>query len=623
MVILYLLPLPTVGEGRGEGGAVTLNKSVQPNLNLLFLVYLFIITPVAGNPQLSVQFTDITEPAGVHFYHEDGRSYKKYFPETLGSGVALFDYDNDDDLDIYFVNGANLERPEASTAMNHLYRNNGDGTFVDVTEESGVGDRGYGTGVCVGDYDNDGWLDLYVTNYGSNVLYRNNGDGTFRDVTQEAGVDCKEWSAGCAFADVDGDGDLDLYIANYVRFSIEQHTPCRIKGILVYCSPRTYDGVRDVFFHNNGDGTFTEDADGAGFGQIAARGLGVVFGDYDNDGDVDLYVANDADQNFLYRNDGPPPSTGGTKRMPLAPTPPSTGGTEGMPLAPPRGRGGRAGGGHFEEVSQIAGVGFSEHGLVENGMGVDFGDYDNDGWLDLVVTNFQHQTDTVYHNDGDGFFSDVSYTSGVGEISLPYLAWGVNFFDYDHDGFLDLFVANGHIHDNVHLFDTSTTYAQVNNLFHNNRDGTFTDVAATSGSGLALVKSSRGSAAGDIDNDGDLDLVISNVNQTADILRNDGGVQSGTWLSVKLVGTASNRSAIGARVTAIAGALRQIREVRSGSSYLSQNDLRLHFGLGKHEKADLEVRWPSGKVEKFNDVEVNAFVKIIEGEGRLQRIRSR
>ncbi len=540
--------------------------------SLLFFI-LLILVPNNGSAQLPVKFTNITEQIGVHFRHEDGRSYKKYFVETLGSGVALFDYNNDNHLDLYFVNGANLDPSKDGTApaTNHLYRNNRDGTFVDVTAESGIGDRGYGAGVCVADYDNDGWPDLYDTNFGSNTLYRNNGDGTFSDVTQQADVDCSEWSTGCAFADVDGDGDLDLYVANYVRFSIETHTPCRVKGILVYCSPRTYDGVRDIFFRNNGDGTFTEDTHNAGFGHIAARGLGVIFGDYDNDGDLDLYVANDADQNFLYRNDGR---------------------------------------GYFEEVSQIAGVGFSEHGLVENGMGVDFGDYDNDGLPDLVVTNFQHQTNTIYHNDGDGFFSDVSYPSGTGELSLPYLAWGVNLFDFDNDGWLDFFVANGHIHDNVHLIDTSTTYTQMNHLFQNNRDGTFTDIAEPT-----PIKSSRGSAVGDIDNDGDLDLVISNVGETPDILRNDSGNFAGRWLNVKLIG-----SAIGSRVTVTTGILRQMREVRSGSSYLSQSDFRLHFGLGKHEKVDIEVRWASGKVERFDAVETNRFIEFIEGEGRLRHI---
>ena len=542
------------------------------------LLNLFIIAN--GNGQPNVTFTDVTKESGVTFQHEDGRSYKKYFVETLGSGIALFDYDNDNDVDIYLVNGTNLDSPDTTTdAANRLYRNNGTGHFVDVTEASGVGHQGYGVGVCVADYDNDGWLDLYVTNFGSNVLYRNNGDGTFTDRTAEAGVQVLDWSAGCAFADVDADGDLDLYVANYVNFSVETHTPCRVNGILVYCSPRVYDGVKDIFFRNNDDGTFTEDTENAGFDNLAARGLGVTFADYDADGDADLYVANDADANFLYNNDGS---------------------------------------GQFRDQSQYSGVALSEHGLVENGMGVAFGDYDNDTWLDLVVTNFQHQTNTLYHSDDGEFFTDQTYSSGTGDISLPYLAWGVNLFDFDHDGFQDIFIANGHIHDNVTLIDSSTTYAQLNHLFRNNRNGTFTDVTTESGSGLALQRSSRGSAVGDIDNDGDLDLVVSNVGKGVDILRNDGGHRSGNWINLKLVGTVSNRAAIGARVLIKGGDYHQVREVRSGSSYLSQNDLRLHFGVGTQEKVELEIRWQHGTIQRFEDVPVNRFLKIVEGDNQIE-----
>ena len=547
---------------------------------LPLLLTLFIISN--GDGQQGVTFTHITEESGVTFRHEDGRSYKKYFVETLGSGIALFDYDNDNDVDIYLVNGAKLDSPGTTVgAMNRLYRNDGTGHFVDVTEASGVGHQGYGVGVCVGDYDNDGWLDMYVTNFGSNVLYWNNGDGTFIDRTAEAGVKVDDWSAGCAFADVDADGDLDLYIANYVNFSVKTHTPCRVKGILVYCSPRTYDGVKDIFFRNNGDGTFAEDTQNTGLDNFAARGLGVTFGDYDADGDTDLYVANDADANFLYNNDG---------------------------------------NGRFREQSQFAGVALSEHGLVENGMGVAFGDYDNDTWLDLVVTNFQHQTNTLYHSDTGEFFTDQTYASGTGNISLLYLAWGVNFFDFDHDGFQDIFVANGHIHDNVTLIDSSTTYAQLNHLFWNNGNGTFTDVTAQSGPGFVLQRSSRGSAVGDLDNDGDLDLVVSNVGENVDILRNDAGDRSEHWINLKLVGTLSNRSAIGTRVLMKAGEYCQVREVRSGSSYLSQNDLRLHFGVGRQEKVELEIEWQRGTVQKFSGVPVNQFLKIVEGHNQLESL---
>ena len=549
-------------------------------MKIAFLLFLNLLIILNVNDEPSVTFTDTTEESGITFQHEDGRSYKKYFVETLGSGVALLDYDNDNDVDIYLVNGTNLDSAEAAPdAINRLYRNDGTEGFVDVTEASGAGHRGYGVGVCVGDYDNDGWLDIYVTNFSANVLYRNNGDGTFTDNTAEAGVQSLDWSAGCAFADVDADGDLDLYVANYVNFSVETHTPCRVNGILVYCSPRVYDGVKDVFFRNNGDGTFSENTENAGFDNVAARGLGATFGDYDADGDTDLYVANDADANFLYNNDGK---------------------------------------GQFREQSQFSGVALSEHGLVENGMGVAFGDYDNDTWLDLVVTNFQHQTNTLYHSDTGEFFTDQTYASGTGDISLPYLAWGVNFFDFDHDGFQDIFVANGHIHDNVTLIDSSTTYAQLNHLFWNNGNGTFTDVTAESGSGLALQHSSRGSAVGDIDNDGDLDIVVSNVGDRIDILRNDGGDGSGNWINLKLIGSVSNRAAIGTRVLLKAGRYHQIREVQSGSSYLSQNDLRLHFGVGTQETVELEIQWQSGTVQRFEDVRVNQFLKIVEGNNQIK-----
>jgi len=548
-----------------------------------FLVTSFLVLVLVDNIFIqsgaSVKFTDVIQTSGIQFTHEDGKSYKKYFTETLGSGVALLDYDNDNDLDIYFVNGSSLDNSKTVRAYNHLYRNDGNLTFTDVTMESQTGNQGYGTGVCVGDYNNDGWLDMYVTNFRSNVLYRNNKNGTFTDVTETANVDCQKWSTGCSFSDVDGDGDLDLYVANYVDFSIERHIPCRVDGILAYCSPRVYDGLKDVFFRNNGDGTFTQNTEASGFSYMAGRGLGVIFADYDNDSDPDLYVANDADQDLLYQNDGR---------------------------------------GFFQETGQVSGVGFSEHGLVENGMGVDFGDYDNDGLFDIVVTNFQHQTNTIYHNEGNSFFKDVSYDSGTGTVTMPYLAWGINFFDFNNDGWLDLFIANGHLDNNIQLFDTSTTYAQINHLFKNNGNGTFTDLAEELG--FEATYSSRGSAVGDIDNDGDLDLVISNLDQPPNIMKNNSIGNLNNWLNVKLIGSTCNYSAIGSLLILTAGNMRQIREVRSGSSYLSQSDLRLHFGLGNYSVVDLEVRWPNGQREEFRGVDSNQFIKIIEGEEHLQHI---
>ncbi|MBI1928211.1 CRTAC1 family protein [Candidatus Poribacteria bacterium] len=584
----------------------------------------------AGQPQ----FVDVTKAVGIHFKHHDGRSGHRYFVEPLGSGAAFLDYDRDGFQDIYFVNGADLASPQHPRSIppskedrgdvggeglpwNALYRNNGDGTFTDVTETAGVGDTGYGMGCTVGDYDNDGFPDLYVTNFGANVLYHNNGDGTFTDVTARTGTGDRRWGASCAFADYDNDGFLDLYVTNYVKYTIESDKVCMNKGIRSYCDPRLYEGEQDVLYHNNGDGTFTDVTQVAGFSppffppklggtEGGGRGLAVVFGDYDDDGDQDLYVANDADPNFLYRNNGD---------------------------------------GTFTDVGLIAGVALSEDGEVENGMGADFGDYNNDGRLDLVVTNFQGQTNTLYRNEGNGLFLDVSYASQIGAVSLPYLAWGVNFFDYDNDGYQDLFVANGHLHDNVRAYDPLSAYEQPNLLFRNRRDGTYDEVGigpahATAGGQTGILppraKVSRGAAYADYDNDGDVDILVTNLHDSPDLLRNDGGNQ-GSWLTLKLVGTppvhggdrgatlgsppraggGSNRDAIGARVKVTTGDTAQIREVRSGSSYLSQSDMRLHFGLGQHERIDLvEIQWPSGLKERLENIIANQILTIIEGKNR-------
>ncbi|MCZ6677570.1 MAG: CRTAC1 family protein [Candidatus Poribacteria bacterium] len=567
---------------------ILLRKNRQLNLNLLpspsffgsaflFHLSLILLTFIGGGAVASeVEFVAITKQAGIHFKHHDGRSGDRYFIEPLGAGAAFLDYDNDGFQDIYFVNGADLPGTTSEVLpQNALYRNKGDGTFIDVTEAAGVGDTGYGIGCAVGDYDNDGFRDLYVTNFGANVFYHNNGDGTFTNVTAQTGTGDARWGTSCAFADYDNDGFLDLYVTNYVKYTIASDQVCTNKGVRVYCDPRIYAGERDILYHNNGDGTFTDVTKAAGFSTATGRGLAAAFGDYDDDGDVDLYIANDADPNFLYRNNGD---------------------------------------GTFTDVSLIAGVGLSEDGEAENGMGVDFGDYNNDGRLDLIVTNFQGQTNTLYRNDGGGLFSDLSYASGLGAISLPYLAWGANFFDYDSDGYQDLFIANGHLHDNVQAFDPLGFYEQPNLLFRNCRDGTFDEVGAHAGQGLDLEKVSRGVAFADYDNDGDLDLLVTNLNDAPDLLQNNGGNQ-GTWLTLRLVGTRSNRDAIGARVTVKTQNITQIREIRSGSSYLSQSDMRLHFGLGGYQQADrIEIRWPSGLKERLDGVQANQAITLVEGQ---------
>ncbi len=519
----------------------------------------------------SLRFTDITTDLGIAFHHVNGESGQKYFIEPIGSGAALFDFDNDGDLDIYFVNGSDLPGSSYLTLpTNRLYRNDGN-TFVDVTTQAAVGDTGYGLGCCAGDYNNDGFVDFYITNYGSNVLYRNNGDGTFTDVAEHAGVNGSQFSSGCAFVDIDIDGNLDLYVVNYVQFDPETDPACTRQEIRTYCTPEVLPGVSDVLYLNNGDGTFTDISEQAGINEPKGKGLGVVCGDMDNDGDIDIFVANDTTPNHFYRNNSD------KARM--------------------------------TEDALFSGIALSEDGQAYSGMGANLGDFDNDGYLDIVITNFQDQTNSLYHNAQGDFFDEVSFAKGIGEKSLPFLAWGVDFVDFNNDGWQDIFIANGHIDDNIAEIDPIGTYAQPNQLFLNNRSGNFSGSADPT---IAMPKVSRGAAFGDIDNDGDIDIVVSNLKDAPTILRNH-GVDTAQWLSIRLIGTHCNRDAIGARVTAVSRALTQIREVKSGSGYLSQSDLRLHFGLGDRTVVDiLRVRWPCGKIQILQDVEANQFLVVSE-----------
>ena len=522
---------------------------------------------VADTPT-PVNFTDVTEQLGVTFRHTDGRSGEKYFIEPIGAGVALFDYDNDGNLDLYFVNGADLPGAKSKHLLgNALYRNDGE-AFVDVTEIAKVGHPGYGIGCCVGDYNSDGLLDLYVTNFGPNVLYRNNGDGTFTDVTEKASVGDNALSTGCAFADYDKDGFLDLYVVNYVQFRLDENPMCRHQGTRTYCTPERFAGASDRLYRNNGDGAFADVTASAGVSAPSGKGLGVVWGDYDNDGRLDIFVANDTTPNFLYHNNGD-----------------ST----------------------FIDVALFAGVAFSEEGRAYSGMGANLGDFDNDGYLDIVVTNFQDQTNSLYHNEQGVFFTEVSFAKGIGEKSLPYLAWGVDFVDFNNDGWLDLFIANGHLDDNIEEIDPVGTYAQRNQVFINNLGESF---AALSDSGLTVPRVSRGAAFGDIDNDGDVDIVVSNLNDHPTILRNGTDAQT-NWLTVRLVGPL----VIGSRVTVTVGEQNQIREVKSGSGYLSQNDMRLHFGLGNARTVDrIEVRWANGNVEVLEQMKSNQIMEVSGGQ---------
>ena len=520
-------------------------------------------------------FIDITESAGITFVHTDGRSGSRLFNEFLGSGGGFFDYDGDGDLDIYLVNGAvQTGDGQDQTSHNVLYQNNGDNTFTDVTDKAGVGSRAYGTGAAVGDYDNDGDIDLYVTNFGEDQLYRNNGDSTFTDVTTHAQVNNPNWGTSCAFADMDNDGHLDLYVANYAAYAPKDDIRCEERRVHVYCGPHAYPAVHDTFYKNNGDGTFTDiSALSRPSDLIPQHGLGVTFGDYDADGDTDLYVANDQDPNFLFQNGG---------------------------------------NGNFLEVALISGVCYNDMGKEEAGMGTDFGDYDNDGWLDLTVSNYQTETNTVYHNHDGTFFTDNTITSGIAEVTHGYLGWGIKFFDYDNDGYQDIFVANGHLMDNITLLEKHVTYPQRNLLFRNLGDGRFANVMSET-DGLALEKVSRGAAIGDYDNDGDLDILVTNCNQRPDLLQNVIGNQN-NWIQIQVVGQKSNRSGIGAKIKVVTGTHVQYSEVQSGGSYLSFHDLRAHFGVGKAEQIDLlEIRWQSGHIDRGTHLPINRRFIAVEG----------
>ena len=551
--------------------------------SVIGILILFLIATVVQGPLIppvsadtNIQFVDVTQEAGIHWKHVDGRSGQKYFMETLGSGAAFFDYDADGDPDLYFVNGAPLPGyVSQEIPTNCLYRNNGDGTFTNVTEKAGVGDTGYGHGCTVGDYNNDGQLDLYVTNYGTNRLYRNNGDGTFTEVAESAGVTEPRWSTSCAFADYDRDGNLDLYVVNYIVFDINENPWCGLKekGIRAYCEPDNFIAQSDTLYRNNGDGTFTDVTQTAGIYNTTGKGLGVVWADYNNDGTADIYVANDSTENFFYRNNGD---------------------------------------GTFEEVGFMVGVALSENGAAENGMGTTFGDWNNDGWFDLTVTNYAQQTNTLYHNDADGFFTDATTTTKTAQLTYPYLGWATAFIDYDNDGYQDLFVANGHLHENLAELGQEGTYGQRNLIFRNNSNGTFTEISETLGPGMKLADVSRGATFADYDLDGDIDIVVTNSNTAPRLLRNDGGNRK-NWLQIRLTATNGSTDAIGARVKITTGKLTQTREVRSGDGYLSQQDLTLHFGIGDSEQVDsIEVQWQTGAKQLIGSVPANQVLSLEE-----------
>ena len=548
----------------------------------LLIVFIIVFCSLMFGLVVSAEeiFVDVTESAGIEFKHTDGRSGERLFNEFLGSGGGFFDYDGDGDLDIYLVNGAGqVGKPKDNLPHNVLYRNDGDGTFTDVTKVAGVGSTAYGTGATVGDYGNDGDLDLYVTNFGADQLYQNQGDGTFKDVTAFAGVGNQAWGTSCVFVDIDNDGHLDIYVANYAIYDPKEDKRCDERGVHVYCGPHAYPAVHDTFYLSDGDGTFSDvSTKYRPTDLVPMHGLGVTFGDYDGDGDIDLYVANDQDPNFLFQNDGK---------------------------------------GKFLEVALISGVCYNDMGKEEAGMGTDFGDYNNDGRLDITVSNYQTETNTLYHNHDSSFFMDNTIPSGIAEVTHGYLGWGIKFFDYDNDGYQDIFVANGHLMDNITVLEKHVSYPQKNLLFRNLGDGTFSNVVSET-DGLSLKKVSRGAAIGDYDNDGDLDILVTNCNQSPDLLQNAVGNRN-NWIQVQLDGLKSNRSGFGAKIKVVTGEHVQHREVHSGGSYLSFHDIRAHFGVGKAEQIDLlEVRWPSGQVDKKTDLVVNQRYLVIEGRKTVE-----
>ena len=524
-----------------------------------------------------VQFVDVAEEAGITAFVVSGKMHK-YIVEGMMGGVAFFDYDGDGDVDAYITNGSRFEGFSGEEhPFNHLYRNEGDGRFTDVTAAAGVGDTTWSMGCTVADYDNDGDADLYVTNFGRNTLYRNEGDGRFTDVTAAAGVGVEGWSTGGTFGDYDLDGDVDLYVANYIDFDPDYKStvPCLWRNIRVYCGPLGLVPADNFLFRNEGDGTFIDVTEEAGLRDKAYYSFTSIFSDYNDDGWPDLYVVDDESPNRLYEN---------------------------------------LGDGTFEDVALMAGVAYGGDGEKQGGMGGFVGDYNNDGLFDIFVANFADEHNTLYMNEGEGFFTDITFTALLGTKGVTEVAWGTALFDYDNDGDKDLFVSNGHLYPEANQSGLNTSYPEQNLLYENMGDGRFAYVSDQAGPGLAILDVSRGASFADFDEDGDIDILVNNINGRPDLLRNDGGNRN-NYLKIRTIGTRSNRDGIGTRIAVTAGGKTQYGEVQSSGSYISHNDFRVHFGLGQASVVErIELRWPSGTVQELTGVAANQVLEVREPE---------